>query len=373
MGGGVNMAKKLILAATAALALAATFYWGVPMFSNNRISGKLIDAAYIPDGTAGGTMYILTDGSLSFFSKFKSAGKQVQGQKGIFCKTHLYWYDPVKKKVLARISTRFDQLPPPAVLLQAGDMLWELSIDPERPPRALAFGPHDGRLLIDTAQFYNRYAGDGVPVQRQTVRLFPPHFVTLNTMEDRSIVIDLESGKSAAEISDLLSGASGKINLFALADPSGGSRRSLWRISGGDWRLYAHAIPQSAFNDLLYFKRNFDAQAAAVAPSTQFLDGVLIYQDDDIAVILHQENMAPDADRRLTCVHKNGQIKWTLPQAQLFPGMALRRGKPFSSTFLIQSRLHIKKSGGVMLVVFQPQGWLGIEGDSGRELWRHTF
>ena len=368
------MIKNILIATAAAIAFAAMLHQGTPMFFKNRISGRLIDAVYVPNASGSGTLCILTDGSWSYFSRFQSAGKQFSGEKGIFCKTHLYRYDPVNEKVLGRTTASYDQLPPSAVLLHKGETLWEISTEPDRRPlRVLAFDPQNGRQLMDTSQFYARFAGPDTSIQRQTLHPFLPSCLTLTTEDNRNIVIDLDSGEHDAALEHLLAHQKGKINRFALADPELGGRRRLWRLSGGDWRLCEFDIPQSAFKDLSYFERQFDATAVALSPALHFRDGVLIYQDDDRAVILHQEEMASPSDRRLTCVDTSGRIKWTLPQTQLFPGLALRQDNPFSSALSIQNRLRIKTSGTVMLIVFQPEGWLGIDAENGRELWRHTF
>jgi hypothetical protein len=368
------MNKKVGFGVAAALLMTVVLYLGVPMFDKNRISGELIDAEWIPNPSGGGTLCILTDGSWTYFSRTRTAGRQSQGRKGIFCKTHRYWYDPQHNRVLTRRTERYAQLPPPAVLLFAGDMLWEISTEPDRKPsRVLALRPATGEQIMDTGQFYSRFAGAGVSIQRHTLYPFPPYYLTLTTEDNRHHYIDLTSGTSAAALSSLFSDQSGTLNRFVLADPTLGNHRLLFLITGGDWQLLASVIPQSAFKNPNYFERSLGAKAVSISPGMHFLDGVLSYQDNEIAVILHQEEMAPTADRRLTCVDKAGQIQWTLSQAQLFPGLALRQNKPFSSTAIIQNRLRIKKSGGLMLVVFQAEGWIGLDAASGRILWRYSF
>ncbi len=368
------MTKKILIAAAVCSVLAAALYEGIPMLLKNRIVGRLVDAVYLPGTDGAGILCILTDGSWSFFSKYQSAGRQVQGRKGIFCKTHLYRYDPLNRRILARKTVKYEQLPPPAVLLLAGDNLWEISTDPDRlPVRAMAFRLRDGERLIDSTQFYAHFAGPGISIRRQRLHPHPPYYLSITTEDDRNMVIDLASGSKAADLAALLAPQKGTIDRFALADPEGGPRRRLWRIAGGDWRLYETSIPERAFGDLSYFARHFNAAAEAIAPAQYFWEGILVYQDDDQAVILHQEETTPDADRRLTCIGGNGRIRWSLAQAQLFPGLALRQKKPFSSDFFVQSRIRIKKNGDVMLIVFEPEGLIGIDAASGRELWRHVF
>lgn len=367
--------KVVIAALCVVVLLALAAAWGVPMLFKNKLVGKLIDAELLTDAANRTTVAVLTDGSWSYLSKSTVAGRTSQGRKGLFCKTHLFWYDPVKRAVLTHETTPYKQLPPRSIILHLGDALWQIAVEPDYQPLTVsAFRPDNGSPLMDTAQFTQRFALAGQTIRRQSLRPYPPYFLTFATETGREIVVDLQSGRSGGEITELVpKEASGTIDLFALADPAGGEQRRLYRLSNGDGRLYRFNVPQSAYSDLQYFERNFNARAEEINTAAPFIAGLLIYQDDEIAVILHQDLAGPDSPRRITCVDTTGRTRWSLSQELLFNGLRLQTKAPFSVNAFVQDRLRIKRSGGTMLIVFAPEGFMAVQSESGKVIWRYDF
>lgn len=347
------------------------------MLFKNRISGELIDAAYIPGASGRGTLCVLTDGSFSYFSRKRQPGKQVSGQKGILCKTYLYGYDPVSRKVLYKKSTKYDHLPPDASLVLIKDILWQISSDPAVDTQYVyGLDPVNGEIKFDTSQFNSRFSQLSSGVLKQSLTPYPPYIIRASSRDGREVYIDVAEGHAADNVAKLIEASRNRpmpISVFALGDPDGGVRRRVWKMTGTNANLYHLDLADGYFNDPEYFKRNYQAEAELMPTEEVFLEGVIVYQDGEIAVILHQESVGKNSGRLLTCIDGQGKILWRLDQAQLFPSLALKESDPYSTLFFVRSRLSVKRKGDVLLIVFKPDGWIGLNAANGSQLWRQSL
>ena len=368
------MAKKLVIIVGVIILAGLAAYKGVSMFGKNKISGRLMDAALVPDAGSHPRLLVLTDGSFQYISQKKGPGKQVTARKGLFCKTYLYLYDPVSKKVLERQKTKYDVLPPDCVLISLGHEIWEVPVERgyDR-PHLMVLDAKTARVLMTQDDFARKFPELASGILRIVADVNWPPYLEIYTKDGRTFVYSLEQKRIYANRKSFLKSLDsqlGEIKLFVLADPSGGARKRLFLLTGPASKLCHASFAESYFSKLSLLGRFYNAKAEQLAKDTVFLEGWIAYQDSDIALIAHQDQVGSNSPRRVTCVEADGDIRWALSKEDLFPGFELREKDVFSAKFFVQKRLRVKRHGSILLIAFKPKGFMGVDISSGRILWK---
>ncbi len=367
------MAKKFIIVAAVLIIAGIAVYEGVSMFGKNKISGKLMDAVLVPGTSGSPLLLVLTDGSLEYISKSRRPGKTVTGRKGLFCKTYLYLYDPVSRKILKTVKTKYDSIPPDSVLVPIRDKIWEVSVDVSYDrPHLRVLDKASGEVIMTWSQFSSKYPELSAGVTSAiAINQWPP-YLEIRTKQGKTFYYSLEAEKLFSDKKSFLASLDRlrkEIVLFKLADPSGGKRRRLFKILGFPSKLCHTSMPESYFSKPELIKRFYGATAEPIAQNQVFLDGWIAYQDSDVAVIVHQDQLGDDSPRRITCISSDGKTMWTIPQDQLLPGLMRRSKDAFSTTEIMKDRLRVKRAGNVLLFVLARKGMMAVNMDQGKVLW----
>jgi hypothetical protein len=181
------MGKKLLVGLLLCVVLGLAIYEGAAMFTKDRISGRLMDAVIIPAEGKGTELLVLTDGSFSYISKSRRPGKEVTGRKGFFCKTYLYKFDPAAGKVLGRIKTKYDTLPPDSVLMAQGQRVLEVSVAPEYDrPHMKVLDIRTGKTLMTTKEFLGQFPELSSGVKRTRAVAQWPAYVEIDTKDGQT-------------------------------------------------------------------------------------------------------------------------------------------------------------------------------------------
>ncbi len=366
--------KKILIIFLFVIILGIVAYKGVAMFGKNRISGKLMDALIVPGPSGQAQLIVLTDGSLPYISKSRSPGKQTTGQKGLFCKTYLYMYNPVSKQVLFRIKTKCETLPPESLLILAHDQVWEVCADPAYDrPHLRVFDWKTGEILMTQDGFLSKFpqlSGGVIRIVGIPGR-FP--YLEIYSRDGQVFCYSLDSEKLYGDKKSFLNsldGLSKEVTVFKLADTSGGVRKRLYKFTGPPSKLLFTSISEVYFEKPELAKAHLQASPEKIAPEQVFLEGWIGYQDSDIVVVVHQDQVGENSPRRITCMDSAGNVRWTLSQKDIFPGLARKQKDPFSTPFFLSHRLRIKKSGNTLLFVLVHEGMMLVDSAHGQVLWR---
>jgi hypothetical protein len=106
-----------------------------------------------------------------------------------------------------------------------------------------------------------------------------------------------------------------------------------------------------------------------LTPDKIYLQGMIIYKDQDVAVILHQDKLGKNADRLLTCVDAEGNEKWTAPPENFPKYMMQREDKSFSDLFFMKDKFGGMRSGNIFVFKFSDFGLIGFDLETGKKLW----
>lgn len=87
---------------------------------------------------------------------------------------------------------------------------------------------------------------------------------------------------------------------------------------------------------------------------------VLVNQDKEYAVFVHQDRVGKQARRILTCVDANGIKKWTVPPDVLFS--AIMEAEP--------GDMGGQRQGNLFVLNIKRLGAIGFDLASGRRLWQ---
>jgi hypothetical protein len=161
-------------------------------------------------------------------------------------------------------------------------------------------------------------------------------------------------------------------SIFTLEDErNSNKRKKLYYITGPKGELYFSSPRGESLVE--HQGRNREKlHAELMVPDKAFIDGELLYFDDEIAVIIHQDNVTKNTNRMLSCVDKSGKELWTIKQEDLFDEIKGEEDEAFSDMFFIKGYMSAQRSGNVVVFIFRPEGAMGFELASGKKLWEFT-
>lgn len=94
----------------------------------------------------------------------------------------------------------------------------------------------------------------------------------------------------------------------------------------------------------------------AVSGDRVFLEAWVAYQDAESLVIVHQQTAGPRSARLISCLDGEGNLRWTLSPDQLPESLERDdKARPFSTPFLVQQRIKIRRHGDAMLLEIRPE------------------
>lgn len=318
-------------------------------------------------------LWIQTDGSFNYIQKTQTAGSYSIGRKGFFEKTYSYVYDPLSETVLKGYSTSLDYLPASPEMFYMNGKVWVITPSVNAPPFVNAYNPDTYDEVINTQSFCAQNPQLSAGLEKLYVERNLPVRMVLTAKDGKEVMYSLKDEMFFDDYAALMKYYKEKdknVNIFTLeAEKNSSSRKVLYYISGPASKLYfTHPKGQYIIDDGK--SRSYEGMSAALmAPGKAFLESELLYFDDDIAVVIHQDNVGKNANRMLTCVDKSGKELWTIHQEELFDEIEVKESDAFSVIFFMKSRMSAQRSGNTVVFSFKPEGAMAFELNSGKKLW----
>ena len=342
------------------------------------MSGAFLNAAVIPTADGGCRLWILTDASLSYIKTVRRPGYFSTGRRCVSCKTRLYVYDPASEAVLQKFTTSYKTILTQTWMAYVNGQVWVVTGPyDENEPRVFVYKTDPPGLVDETPGLVARYAElrsglIGVRMDKNPLRL------TFDTKDGRTnLVLDLEDGKFYPTVDAYREFANRRdsepITVHALGrEDAGGPRKRLYKVTGPRERLSSSFVEYMLTNPQ---QLKFSNSVAEVeTPERVYLDGFILYQDGDGCLILDQDVAGPVADRRLTFVGPNGRVKWTAPQAELFPELKVDTNRTSNTRMdLLKSSLEGSRAGRALVVQVKGVGLAAFDLETGRKIWELKF
>jgi hypothetical protein len=351
-----------------------TFLFIYPSLTPNKIRGSYMDAVVVPDSNNADKLWILTDGSFSYISEKKSAGYHSVGRKGLFCKTWFYLYDPATNKVLKKIKTPLDELPPPTKLFYINNMIWKVYGDwTGYEPGIFVYDPKNGEEILNTKNFIDKYPElqSGLSKMRIDENPVSLHFETKDGQKPVFDIAEDKLYKDESEYQKTIRNDVKEITVFALGPEKSGetSRKKLFRVTGPESELGKKEISENYLTDPNTLKFFAKSEAEQILKDKYFLLGTILFQDAECCIIFHQTQLGKNSDRLLSCIDKTGNMLWTCSTKDvLYSNLAASESDSFSDMFFIKSKVHASRTGNMVLFKYDSEGVIGFDYKSGKKL-----
>ncbi|MBF0432584.1 MAG: hypothetical protein HQK83_14965 [Fibrobacteria bacterium] len=367
----------------------------------DAIKGRPLASLYVP-GKSGhaGLLWILTDGSFSYGTSSTTGNSKTTGRGGLFCKTRLYRYNPVDKKVISMQVDKYDDLPSHSFsLFLKDDDVWCIS---PQSFRIFRYNSHTGERDLETASFCARFSELSAGIGKIRVEE-KPWRLNLQTTDGRDFVYkfskdslyskqsiesqkrqeiirrrqmrireNINQSKSATRIMNLQqeknSPSEVSSDFFLVKEQNSDVRHRLCILSGPAQNIARFRF--SSLQDTSRFEKNQLSQPLVM--KQVFLEGALMYKDSEYAIVVHQDQVGKDADRIISCYDTKGKLRFMLEEHQLLKGMALSKDDSFSTWFFISHNMHADIAGDVATLSLQGNkrgGVIGVSLTTGQRLW----
>jgi hypothetical protein len=285
-------------------------------------------------------------------------------------------YDPVAKDVLNGFKTSFDDLPPVHDIVYENGKIWIVnSSEAGVPPEIKAYNSKTYVQELNTQFFCEKHKEVSSGIENISVDYQPPIRFRILTKDGRELVYNPSDDKffpSSIELekyyreTDTTASA-----LFALGkEENSDKRKKLYYVTGPKYDLYFSMfwIDEIVKQNISAFKK---LTASEILPGKVFIEGELLYSDDEIAVIIHQDVVGKKANRMLTCIDKSGKELWTIQQKELFDKMKASEDDSMTEMSFLRTQLAVQRMGGDVILIFKPAGAIGFQIADGKKLWEY--
>jgi len=355
------------------------YFFVFPALTPNSLKGDFLDVTVVPGKDGSPRLWVLTDGSFNFIQTTKRPGHYSTGRECYFCKLWLYNYDPAKNEILNKIKIeRNDIITSSNILYRKGEV-WVAAMQyGDSPPELYVFNSETGEQIMDTKGFISKHPELSSGISELYVDNKEPVNIRFKTKDGReNQILDFESGKlydGQASFNDSKQSNDRGINtLFVINSRSGTARKSLYLISGPKDKVNKPSDFESTDLDNPNNLRHSEAKAVKLVPNKGFIEGLLLYQDKDACIILHQDVADKDSDRKLTCVDISGNVRWEIEQKDLFKKARVDKDDPFSSAFFMKDKFGAIVQSGIFVFKLEGSGVIGFDFKTGKKLWEIEF
>lgn len=248
-------------------------------------------------------------------------------------------------------------------------------VDPgndDRAPLVMALDPANANVTMDTPAFIAKYPQLQVGIADMRMDDFPKRLI-IQTKDGLKFVYNLETDTMSTEKEyntakqKTTEAAKDATSVFALGGEN--DRGMLYLLTGPRSKLEGQTFMGSTLNNPDPVKFLYDATSTPLTPDKAYLKAKIVYQDTDLAIILHQAQIGNDSDRLLTGVGADGKVLWSLGQAQLFPELALRADDPFSDMDFIEGKVSGVREGDLFIFRMEEAGIMAIDLKTGEKKW----
>ncbi|MBN8570918.1 MAG: hypothetical protein J0M18_14915 [Ignavibacteria bacterium] len=358
------------------LGYVVSYYFIIPSVFPKSIRGDLQNIRAFPSADGKYKLWIQNDGTLRFTSRTNNMGQISLKTKGWFCRTYSYVYDPASKDVLNGFKTSFDDLPPVSDIIYENGKIWLVNSSSEGvPPEIRAYNSENYQQILNTQSFCEKNKELAAGIINVSVDNQKPVRFRISTKDGRELVYNPSDDKffpntiefeKYYKLND--STASG---IFALVnEENSDKRKKLYYITGPKYDLY---FSTSWAQEIV--KQNMSAfksmKPVEILPDKVFIEGNVLYTDDEIAVIVHQDNVGKTSNRMLTCVDKSGKELWTVQQKDLFDELEGKDDDSRTEMFFLRTQLDAQRAGNVVVFIYKPAGAIGFQVADGKKLWEY--
>jgi len=318
-------------------------------------------------------LLVQNDGSFSYIMETKTAGSHSIGREGLFEKTFTYFYDPVKEEVIKGSFKNLDYLPAAPEMFFINGKLWVITPSLNAPPFVDCYNPDTYEQTLNTEQFCAMSPELSSGLEKLYVDRSLPIRLMITAKDGKEVTYSIKDEKFFESYGDMSNYYKKNENLsgsiFTLEpEKNANIRKVLYYISGPLGQLY-FSSPRGQYIMESKNSTNDKLTAVALLPGKAFIEAELLYFDDDIAVVIHQDNAGKNANRMLTCVDKYGKEKWTVPQEELFDEIKAEEDNAFSSIFFMKGDMAVQRSGDVVVFIYKREGALAFDLNTGKKLW----
>ncbi len=340
------------------------------IFDRGPIKGEMLDLAYFPSESAGGRAWIVTNPSFNYIQTVSTPGSYSVSSECVGCKIRVYIFDPLTQTVQTQWDIPITGRPLDVNLDRQQDSVWMSARQTDDfDPIIYKYDAKTGAELFNTNSFIKNFPQLTAPIV-ELMQLENPLRYNLKLADGKEFVFDPGEGKLYADQQEFDKSLNGEkeATVFALVKESSDQRKKLFSITGpGNKVLNGKCDAHANDSDTLKF---FCAATAKQLSEEIFLEPIIIYQDERLAVIFHQDNLGRSAQRQLTAFGLDGKKLWTVPQDRLFNEIRYSTEDPFSGIFFIKDHLSAEKAGDVFVFSVEGVGAVGINTENGAELWR---
>jgi len=355
------------------------YFFVFPAMTPNSLSGSFLDVTLVPGKDGSPKVWVLTDGSFNFIKTTKSPGHYSTGRECYFCKLWVYTYDPVKKEVLNKIKIEREDIITASNILYRKGEVWVVAREyGENPPEIYVFNSETGEKIMDTKAFIAKYDELSAGISALSIETEAPVNIRFKTKDGRSDqVLDFESGKiydGLVKYNESKDTKDESMNtIFALSSPNSAPRKNLYVVTGPRNKVKKADDVTSYIDNESSLKFHLNATAKKLIPDKGFIDGLIIYEDKDACVIIHQKVADKDSDRMLTCVDAEGKLRWEIDQKDLFKKARVDKDDPFTAIFFMKDKFGGMVQSDIFVFKLEGSGIMGFDYKTGKKLWEVEF
>jgi len=356
------------------------YFYVYPKLTPNKLQGDFLNVTLVPGTNDTAHLWILTDGSFNFIQSTKSPGHYSVGRKCYFCKTWTYIYEPVSKKIIKKFKTDFEDIIIRPDIFYAAGKVWVI-IRPynENPAAISVYNPETGELVLDIKGFVNKHKEFSSGITEVNVFNEPERHLRLDTRNGQNdLVYAIDEDRVYPSYSEYNKAFEEKnkqeTTVFALGkESSSSSRMQLFLVTGPMFKITKGSSIENYIDNPSTLKFFTNSTAEKLVPDKTFIEGMIIYSDENACVILHQEVADKDSDRMLTCVETGGRIRWTVTQSDLFDKTRVNKDDPFSSLFFMKDKFGGMAANNLFVFKQEETGVIGFDFQTGKKLWELEF
>jgi hypothetical protein len=284
-----------------------------------------------------------------------------------------YIYNPVENEVIKSFESEYPSYPPTTNLFLGDKEVWKVNTESSGIPAGVfVYDAASGEEKLNTQSFSQKYPELQGGISKLYARDNPP-YIDFETKDGRKPVFDLSGNKmfeNSSAYRNSYKDDKKEVTIFALGYEKSGEneRKKLYLVTGPKTNLWEKNISESYFDNPSTLKFFTKSEAKPIAGEKVFLEGTLVYQDDDCCFVFHQTQVGNDAERLLSCIDKTGSIMWTTStESDLFPKLRANSKDAVSGMFFIKHNVHVMRADDMVLFSYDRIGFIGFDYKTGKK------
>lgn len=352
------------------------YFFIYPLLTPHKIRGDIIDCAIVPQKGETNRLWILTDGSFNYISSTKTPGRHSVGRRCLSCKAWMYEYDPVSGKVINKIEVKYADLVLNAWIFYSKGTIYHVAGAYRKgEARVLTYDAGTGAMAGDTRSFISgrpELAGGIIKARYDESK----RIIEFDTRDGKtSVVYSPEDDKvypSYSSFSDeQKKDTKETVMQYLCSEDGNAARKLLYRASGPRWQLSSRrsVLEGRCSSRTQRVSSHMKSIAVEQTADTVFLHGTMYHQDDEGSIIIYVDQAGKKADRIMTCVDREGKIKWTVPQSEMFGEMKIDEDRNIMTRVdLSRDKIRVMRSGNLVVLRVYQVGLMGFDYRTGKKI-----